>query len=115
VVNMLFDRRAGDQIFFAEFRFDAAGRKVLLCTIPLDAARRAGDAGLGVEGKGVLNGQDKIAVAAGRDKSRRVGGFHVLMITQPIGCLPRYPQERTYGNHFASANSWADCSSGPKT
>jgi hypothetical protein len=68
-----------DQIFFAKFGFDAAGSKVLLCTISLDAARRAGNTGLGVEDKCLLNCESKIAVAAGRDRSRRVDA---LMITR---------------------------------
>src|SRR5258706_8831750 len=51
-------------------------------TLFRSAARRAGDAGRRVEGKGVLNRQGKIAVAAGRDMSRRVGAFHALMITR---------------------------------
>jgi len=46
-------------------------REVLFCTVSLDAARRAGDAGTGVEGECIVNGKSKIAVAAGRDKSRR--------------------------------------------
>jgi hypothetical protein len=66
---MLINGRARDEIFFAELSFDPARGEMLLCTVSLDAARRAGDAGLGVEGKCILDGQCKIAVAAGRDVS----------------------------------------------
>jgi hypothetical protein len=79
---MLLNGRARDQIFFAKFGFYPARGEVLLCAVSLNAARRTGDAGLGIEGECVVNGKSKIAVAAGRDKSRRVGGCHGLMITR---------------------------------
>jgi len=65
---------------------------MLFCTISLDTARRSRDTGRGVEGKGVFNGQGKIAVAAGRDRSRRVNGFHGLMITRRPPAAAGYPQ-----------------------
>ena len=55
---------------------------MLLCTISLNTARCAGDAGLGVEGECIINSESKIAVVAGRDKSRLVGGCHGLIITR---------------------------------
>ena len=85
VSNMLLNGRSCDEIFFAELGFDPTRGEMLFCAISLNAARRAGDAGLGVEGEGVLNGKSKIAVAAGRDRSRRVDGFHGLMITRRPG------------------------------
>jgi hypothetical protein len=69
---------------------------VLLSTISLDAARRAGDASLGVEDEGIVNGQGKIAVAAGRDRSRRVVVFHGLMITRRTSTCCRLSPS---GNH----------------
>ena len=66
---MLLNGRAGDQIFFTKFGFDPTRGEMLFCTVSLDAARSAGDAGRCIEVKCVLNGQVKIAVAAGRDKS----------------------------------------------
>ena len=81
---MLLNGRARDQIFFAKLGFDPARGEVLFCTVSLDAARSAGNAGLGVEGESILNGQCKIAVAAGRDKSLLVGGCHGLIITRHL-------------------------------
>lgn len=40
-----------------------------------------GNAGRGVEGKGIIIGKGELAVVAGRNLSRRVDGFHGLMIT----------------------------------
>jgi len=57
---------------------------MLLRAVSLDAARCAGDTGRGVEGECVVNVEGKIAVAAGRDKSRRVDGVHGLMITRHL-------------------------------
>ena len=65
----------------------------MLCAISLDAARRSGDAGLGVEGEGFFNGQGKIAVAGCRDKSRLVGG-HEVMITRRTMSALGYPHHR---------------------
>ena len=66
---------------------------MLFCTIPLDTARRAGNAGLGVEGECFINSEGKIAVAPGRDKSRLVGGCHGLMITRRTTAWAGYPHE----------------------
>ena len=98
---MFLHGRARNQIFFAKLGFDSAGGEVLLCTIPLDAARGAGDTGLGVKGKGIVNGQSKVAVAAGRDKSLLVVGHgnHDNVVTRHIGRLS--PEEAWYlRGHF---------------
>lgn len=65
---------------------------MLFCTISLDAARSAGDACRGVEGESIVDGQGKIAVAAGRDKSRLVGVCHTSMITGARSKRRYYPQ-----------------------
>lgn len=57
---------------------------MFLGAVSLDAARRAGDAGGGIKGEGVFDGQGKITVAAGRDRSRRVDGFHRLIIARRL-------------------------------
>jgi hypothetical protein len=55
----------------------------LFCTVSLNAGRRARDAGLRIKRECIVNGGGEATVAAGRDKSRQVGGCHALMITRP--------------------------------
>ena len=64
---------------------------MFVATVSLDAARRAGNASCGVEGKGVFNIEGRLAAAAGRDRSRRIYGVHSLMTTRRPAAGVGYP------------------------